>query len=239
MKQMGLAVMQYAQDYDETNPLAAGYKREANVYSNWWDVSWITLVQPYVKNIGVFRCPSDDADKTTGGWVRDGVSYQINANVDEFWNGKYGATTPGGDWIVDNATANPPWAQVVPLSAIGRPAETILIAERHNSELQQLSPAGAPNKEGNGYVGSAPFTGVNWMNPWYGYGEIPNGSRPANGAYPNRPEGTVTAKHSSFANFAFCDGHVKSMKPASTNPQSPTDTAAQRADKNMWDASRR
>jgi prepilin-type processing-associated H-X9-DG protein len=127
----------------------------------------------------------------------------------------------------------------VTLSAISRPADTILIAERHNSELQQQSPAGAPNKEGNGYVGSAPFTGVNWMNTWYGYGEIPNGSRAANGAYPNRPEGTVTAKHSSVANFAFCDGHVKAMKPVLTNPQSPTDTAAQRADKNMWDASRR
>jgi hypothetical protein len=37
---MGLAIMQYAQDYDETNPLAAGYKGQ----SNWFDVSWVTLI---------------------------------------------------------------------------------------------------------------------------------------------------------------------------------------------------
>lgn len=229
-KQMGLAIMQYAQDYDETNPLASGYQGQ----SNWFDISWVTLAQPYVKNISVFRCPSDDADKTTGGFVREGISYSINAYINEFWNGKYGATTPGGDWIVNNANANPPWAQIVTLSAISRPAETILIAERHNGDLQRRSAAGAPSKEGNGYIASAPFTGVDWTDGWYGYGEIPDGSRAAGSAYPNGQDGTVTVKHSAVANFVFCDGHVKAMKPSATNP----DTYG-KPDSNMWDASRR
>ncbi|MBC8136803.1 MAG: hypothetical protein H8F28_13040 [Fibrella sp.] len=36
-----------------------------------------------------------------------------------------------------------------------------------------------------------------------------------------------------MANFAFCDGHVKSMKPAATNPD-----PVNKPDSNMWDAKR-
>ncbi len=42
-----------------------------------------------------------------------------------------------------------------------------------------------------------------------------------------------------MANFQFCDGHVKAMKPTQTNPQSATDSVEDRASKNMWDATRK
>ncbi|GAB4462668.1 MAG: hypothetical protein OHK0029_29920 [Armatimonadaceae bacterium] len=184
MKQMALAVLMYAQDYDEANPMASGYAGQ----SNWWDASWVTMTQPYIKNIGIFRCPSDSAALTTG-WVREGISYSINAYVDGFWEGKYGATTPGGDWI------NQGWCPIVNQAKIQRPAETILIGERHNGDMQQKSPSGVPSKDGNGYVGSSAFTGVDWMDSWFGYGQIPDGTRPATNTYPNGPLGTVTARH--------------------------------------------
>lgn len=227
-KQMGLAVLQYVQDYDESTPMACGYTGEG--YSNWWDASWVTMVQPYVKNIGVFRCPSDGAEQTSNAdnWVRDAISYSANSYI--VWEDGIrarGAFTPGGDWNV------PPINQ----ADIIRPADTIMIAERHNEDMQTRSATTARSREGNGFRGTPPFTGVDWMNGWFGYGEIPDGSRPANGAYPNGPEGTVTFKHSGMANFIFCDGHVKAMKPVATNPQQGTN--AERREKNLWDSSRK
>jgi len=49
-RQIGVAFMMYAQDYDEYLPLTT-----FPVLSN----SWTDTVQPYIKNRGIFRCPSD------------------------------------------------------------------------------------------------------------------------------------------------------------------------------------
>ena len=38
-----------------------------------------------------------------------------------------------------------------------------------------------------------------------------HGTRAA-AAYPNGPDGAVTPRHASLANFVFCDGHAKSMR---------------------------
>jgi prepilin-type N-terminal cleavage/methylation domain-containing protein/prepilin-type processing-associated H-X9-DG protein len=52
VKQLGLAFMMYAQDYDETCiPLANGGYGVARY-------SWYTLIQPYVKNQHILVCPS-------------------------------------------------------------------------------------------------------------------------------------------------------------------------------------
>lgn len=53
LKQIGLGILQYAQDFDETMP-------------GWYSVgtapaghrSWATMIQPYVKSIQIFTCPS-------------------------------------------------------------------------------------------------------------------------------------------------------------------------------------
>jgi prepilin-type N-terminal cleavage/methylation domain-containing protein/prepilin-type processing-associated H-X9-DG protein len=49
-RQLGMAFMLYAQDYDEFYPLTT-FPVPAN--------SWTDTVQPYVKNRGIYRCPSD------------------------------------------------------------------------------------------------------------------------------------------------------------------------------------
>ena len=54
VKQLGLATLMYAQDYDETLPVAIGGLPD-------WSLFWSTveLVQPYVKNQQISTCPSD------------------------------------------------------------------------------------------------------------------------------------------------------------------------------------
>jgi len=55
VKQIALGMLQYAQDYDERLVLAAMYYASPNYYT------WMYLLQPYVKNIQVFTCPSASA----------------------------------------------------------------------------------------------------------------------------------------------------------------------------------
>jgi len=54
MKQLGLAFQMYAQDYDERYPFGRN--------DNWapgQHYTWRWAVQPYIKNLGVMRCPSN------------------------------------------------------------------------------------------------------------------------------------------------------------------------------------
>lgn len=61
MKQIGLAVMSYVQDYDEQYPYdpaayTTGTGANGNTFAN--TNSWVYRVQPYVKNQNIFQCPS-------------------------------------------------------------------------------------------------------------------------------------------------------------------------------------
>ncbi|RYG61266.1 DUF1559 domain-containing protein, partial [bacterium] len=50
LKQIGLAFMQYSQDYDEAYPLTSFGAT---------NISWTNGAQPYLKSTQIFRCPSD------------------------------------------------------------------------------------------------------------------------------------------------------------------------------------
>ncbi len=59
MKQMGLALLQYTQDYDERYPMARSDGPGSPIY-----VPWQRLVQPYVKSDQLFKCPSNTNNGT-------------------------------------------------------------------------------------------------------------------------------------------------------------------------------
>jgi prepilin-type N-terminal cleavage/methylation domain-containing protein/prepilin-type processing-associated H-X9-DG protein len=69
MKQMGLAHDMYSQDYDETLVAAIQWQEDGSASKYWYQ-----LVQPYLKNTGVMRCPSDK-DWSTGRVISYGRSY--------------------------------------------------------------------------------------------------------------------------------------------------------------------
>ena len=56
LKQMGLAILMYAQDYDETLPRHCYQPRPAIPFGDW---PWSYAVQPYVRNTQMFLCPSN------------------------------------------------------------------------------------------------------------------------------------------------------------------------------------
>src|SRR6266849_5928803 len=58
MKQTAIALISYSTDYDETMPLAFPNVPPING-GNSRDMPWDSLLQPYVKSVQVFTCPSD------------------------------------------------------------------------------------------------------------------------------------------------------------------------------------
>jgi prepilin-type N-terminal cleavage/methylation domain-containing protein/prepilin-type processing-associated H-X9-DG protein len=234
LKQMGIAVLQYSQDADEAYPVGIDV-------NNWVNTGWQIRVQPYCKSLGVFACPSDSLagqGSSAATWGGVGISYAGNS----YYNGWDGtANILRGPMSSAGAT----WLQAASLSQgdIPRPAESILITEKHSDALVDNY---AKNKDQNrgfetgnlsGFTPACVIAGDSYGNNW-GPRRLPDGSRATTAAYPDGPDGAVTAKHAGMANFIFCDGHAKAMKPSTTNPQTTTMTAAQKADANMWDAMR-
>ncbi len=71
-KQIGLAILQYVQDFDET------YPRRLSFNTN---LAWAEMVQPYMKSIQVFKCPSNPNTNTMGGSATIKAGYAYNARL--------------------------------------------------------------------------------------------------------------------------------------------------------------
>jgi prepilin-type N-terminal cleavage/methylation domain-containing protein len=75
-RQMGLAVQMYTQDYDEVLPTVRMMGTPGE--------SWIVLIQPYVKNELLRRCPSDNSPAWNDTQNPRMTSYGFNAYFDPF-----------------------------------------------------------------------------------------------------------------------------------------------------------
>ena len=61
LKQIGLGILQYNQDYDERFPQLSSTTGTSNVI-------WIQTIQPYVKSTQLFSCPSDPKTEAAGNY---------------------------------------------------------------------------------------------------------------------------------------------------------------------------
>jgi len=80
LKQLGLAYIQYAQDYDEHFPVGVNV---TGISSNGADGSgWAGCIYTYARGVGVFQCPDDPTKPGTQGFSQnDPLSYFENINV--------------------------------------------------------------------------------------------------------------------------------------------------------------
>src|SRR5262249_13333107 len=107
LKNLGLAILMYTQDYDEHFPLAAYATSDADF------VTWHDLTDPYARNKVIWHCPSSPV-KTTDA---DGkITTHFGSNVRSL-------TTIAPD----SSTAKAHTA--VSLAAVARPAEMVLLAD--------------------------------------------------------------------------------------------------------------
>lgn len=187
-KQIGLALLQYVQDYDEMFP---------NEYMGYWNgynpvtnsagpfVRWHYQVYPYVKSTGIFACPSNNNPayaQDTGGTSNFQVSYDYEGNDFDSDGCDTGETGIGDGLFSEGTVASPNNGPGVTLQKIFQPSNTIAVFEV----------AGNP-------TGSA---GTNWVQPGCGY---------------NQPTYPVFAGHTTRTNYLFADGHVKALTPAQTD----------------------
>jgi prepilin-type N-terminal cleavage/methylation domain-containing protein/prepilin-type processing-associated H-X9-DG protein len=69
-KQLGLALLMYAQDYDETN--CGSYPSHPNGWDTCPMFTWMDTLYPYTKNTGIYTCPS--GQRLFSDSTRDGCS---------------------------------------------------------------------------------------------------------------------------------------------------------------------
>ncbi|NUQ01493.1 MAG: DUF1559 domain-containing protein [Armatimonadetes bacterium] len=150
LKQIGVAIAQYTQDYDER--LSPNYIYESPGSTNlcWWE----DLTQPYIKNYQVVICPSDQPAPYT--WQRPAWTGYPNPLMRS-----YSANSNGGGSAVIPIGGT---ATACNLSQIVSAANLILIAESNDTELNTLATdvdAWATN--GIGTIDKRHNDGSNWL----------------------------------------------------------------------------
>jgi prepilin-type N-terminal cleavage/methylation domain-containing protein/prepilin-type processing-associated H-X9-DG protein len=130
MRQIGTALMMYAQDYDETLPhirfTCPGWRGVKNASC----FTWKNALRPYLKNLEVLACPSNPFGKTQPGLYADPAKPGTNS---EGWEYEpelrmpisYGMNSCAADHQPADTSKVPP----TKLASLVRPAETMMIVE--------------------------------------------------------------------------------------------------------------
>lgn len=173
LKQVGLGILQYAQDYDERLPMSyvdVPFTEDGTTYPA---QTWRKLVQPYMKSTQVFRCPSNPRNTINATGDNLPVSYAAS---------RLDTGSSGGVFMY---AGSPPVPIPVHLARIDKAASTIMIVES-----------------------TSRFS-------YYQIDQSGNFDQPQNITGTSNP-GALFSGHLGTANFLFCDGHVKSLKPFAT-----------------------
>lgn len=184
-KQLGLAMIQYCQDYDENWPGSTNYTGAVGTPPH----GWAGQIYGYLKSTGVYKCP-DDPTSPIGNRVP--ISYAINLFLIK--NNFFGAPASKGG----NTT----------LSYDASPSKTVMFMEIQGENADPTSPietdSGSTTGMSNIYdnydnaSGSAGLAAA---------GTYPDRPWNANSALP-------TPVHTGGANYVALDGHVKWLPPS-------------------------
>ena len=135
LKQMGLGIIQYTQDYDEAMP---GHNMGNGQL-------WMDIIQPYIKSDQLFVCPShpngkytSNLDPTTGRPAPGGIG-SYGANVASWEEGD--SSTPSFSIYDRHGKTS--------LSAIGSPSSTYMVGDSNNWEVPWQNIGNQPQIVGN------------------------------------------------------------------------------------------
>jgi prepilin-type N-terminal cleavage/methylation domain-containing protein/prepilin-type processing-associated H-X9-DG protein len=134
LKQIGLGILQYVQDYDEKYPQCRSSDIALNGYNNRW-APWHLAIYPYVKSFQVYKCPSNPYD--LGIWNSyDGtkdlvpISYLCNGSDDD--NAGRQATIRT-DFGGDRPMNGPYFGSALSLARIPSASQLILVGEQRTN----------------------------------------------------------------------------------------------------------
>ena len=240
MKQLGLGIMEYAQDYDETYPMSYYYNNNTDASAGY--THWSGLVVPYVKSQQIYICPQNaiggvaPANFTSPPCNPPAGQTSLTAGVMD--NQAYRLCYIANEMMMPRKKAS----VEVNLACVGTgqidsPANEILIAE---ASQNLYAFGGTSGMGGNAYKTHRPCSAVSCS------GAIFNGESYGTGAQ----TGTITAltygqaeaditlgksftafqssdyadhicyiedqMHNNGSNYIFCDGHAKWQQLSST-----------------------
>ena len=115
LKQVGLAIMMYVQDYDERMPIAGAMDHRNASCRFACPTGLPPVVMPYVKNFGIFTCPSGPDEWLPGG----SVAYSYGSHYWYWCAGNYGP--PGRIGLQDVCG--------YPIQVFTRPADKTVIGD--------------------------------------------------------------------------------------------------------------
>ena len=227
LKQIGLAYMMYAEDYDETLAPApypaVGWRCGGGTWGSAESSIWNVPLGPYIKNWGIFVCPS--AAGGTDDWLGNCVfvdpsdpnsaacGWCIGVPVGEGYNrGSYGANTTPFFWLgagSGDIFFNPLPVAVDCVGLYGPPAWTVSHPWWLGDSVLVARMAGIQDPAGVVIAGDA------YCDSFLTIGI--SGGLPIN-AYTGQPQdwtqnNYVAWRHNGTANVIFADGHAKNIKP--------------------------
>ena len=100
LKQVGLGILQYTQDYDEHFPMVWQGGLGMNSTNGGSCVNWAVSTQPYIKAIQVLKCPDDAYSKLA-------CSYLMNNYLDQESQGK--VKSPASVVMLTEGQVNDQW----------------------------------------------------------------------------------------------------------------------------------
>lgn len=187
LKQIGLSMFQYNQDYDEKFPPCNG--------DNTGFAGWLVSLNPYIKNVQILQCPSEGRapDSTWTGFNDYGVNWTLTLN------------TTTGDVLAGRLAGGRS------LAALTQPSSTVMLFDVGTGYWgPQAGSSGCDISGGTGggyfLCGGGATAGLADF--------FFNGEDLA--TFTNGTVGP-SQRHLDGQNFAFTDGHVKWYKGSATN----------------------
>lgn len=130
LKQIGLGIMQYTQDYDEKMPTRfVDYDNSVSFTAG--DLGWSQTFQPYVKSLQIMQCPSDTSAPSTNPLADGSATYGGAGYVDYTYSRAIAISSTIGTTAQFTA-AN--------LSQLEQPTLTIMVMERTTSDAANTRP---------------------------------------------------------------------------------------------------
>ncbi len=203
-QQGALAITMYVQDYDE-HMVPAEYGC-CSYDPDTGDRLWPELVQPYMKNTGIYVCPSDpyntpSTDLADMGYnnnsnaVEKAYAYAITAD----FGYNYYYLSPLNGLPKADSIGNTTAFDGVSLASIVEPANNLMLVDSVWN-----------------VVNDAPQGGGNWLietpSYWYGTGQYWFGGWQIDNTNSGFVYGETWPRHFGGMNVAFCDDHVKYQK---------------------------
>ena len=199
LKQIGLGLLQYSQDYDEKQPL--DYFSESNDQSGYGGAyKWMDAAYPYIKSEQIFNCPSDTFGTNTTDLLNATYKYLPGSGGNGesgYRYGSYGANVA----YYNDPGASPPFGTHV--GASGGSGGTI--KEASLAQIQAPTTTVWVTETKPRYVGEV----YTWQIYWPDSGSAPTVFRDATGF---ERLNKIIARHLDTVNVLWCDGHVKSVR---------------------------